>query len=104
MLRKVLKKVKNIFYYLTGTGKDFKCLFENSIDGIYRSTLEGRYLEVNMALVHMLGYSSKEELLGVNTRDLYFSPDDRPSHDERDKIFSTSLKKKDGSRIFVEIS
>ncbi len=104
MLQKVLKKVKKTFYYLTGTGKDFECLFECSIDGIYRSTLEGKYLEVNMALVHMLGYDSREELLRVNTRDLYLSTDDRPSHDERDRIFSTYLKKKDGSMIFVEIS
>ena len=104
MLHKVLKKVKKTFYYLTGTGKDFECLFQDSIDGIYRSTLDGRYLEVNKALVNMLGYRSKKELLRINTRDLYFSPDDRPSHDERDRIFSTFLKKKDGSRIFVEIS
>jgi diguanylate cyclase (GGDEF)-like protein/PAS domain S-box-containing protein len=104
MLQKILKKVKKTFYYLTGTGKDFKCLFEDSIDGIYRSTLGGRYLEVNMALVNMLGYGSKEELLRVNTRDLYYSPDHRPSHKERNRIFSTFLKKKDGSRIFVEIS
>ena len=82
----------------------FRNLFENSIDGIYRSTLEGQYLEINNALVEILGYKNKNELLKINTKDLYFSLKDRPDFNRRNKMFGTCLKKKDGSKIFVEIS
>src|SRR2546422_4770698 len=38
----------------------------------YRSTLDGRLLAVNPALVRMLGYDSEEQLLAVNlARDVY---------------------------------
>ncbi|MBC7333249.1 MAG: PAS domain S-box protein [Actinobacteria bacterium] len=82
----------------------YRSLFENSIDGIYISTPEGKYIDANHALVKMLGYSSKEELLSVNTQDLYVSPKNRPGPKDRDRIFETRLKRKDGSKIWVEIS
>ncbi|MHB8278760.1 MAG: PAS domain-containing protein [Candidatus Humimicrobiaceae bacterium] len=42
-------------------------------DGIYISTLDGRFNYINTALVKMLGYDSKEELLNMNIpKDLYF--------------------------------
>ena len=44
----------------------YRCLFENSTDGIYISTPEGRYIDANTALVDMLGYGSREELLDVD--------------------------------------
>ena len=104
MFQRIINTIKETIYCLIGPGRQFQEIFENSIDGIYRSTLGGRYLEVNNSMVRILGYDSKKELLKVNTKDLYFSPTDRPSYTERDRVFGTCLKKKDGSRIFVEIS
>ena len=43
----------------------FTELFETLQEGIYFSTPEGKLLEANAALVHMLGYGSKQELLSV---------------------------------------
>jgi len=103
-IRKIFNKLKGSVFYLRESYRRRHDLFENSIDGIYISTLEGQYVDVNSALVNILGYGSKRELLKVNTKDLYFSPEDRPSYNERDRVFGTCLKKKDGSRIFVEIS
>jgi two-component system cell cycle sensor histidine kinase/response regulator CckA len=40
----------------------FRGIFENATMGLYRTTLDGRILMANPALVHMLGYSSFEEL------------------------------------------
>lgn len=37
--------------------------FEHAPDGMYRITLEGQFLEVNTALVQMLGYDSADEIL-----------------------------------------
>ena len=44
----------------------YRELFENATYGIFRSQLDGTLLDVNPALVAMLGYSSKEELLTRN--------------------------------------
>jgi PAS domain S-box-containing protein/putative nucleotidyltransferase with HDIG domain len=80
-------------------------LFENSLDGIYKTTLEGKYVEANPALVEMLGYSSREELLKIDIpTQLYVRKKDRPSPEKRGRIFETELKKKDGSIITVEIN
>jgi len=84
---------------------DYKTLFQNSLDGIYKSTIDGKYIDANPALVRMLGYDSKEELLSKNIPDqIYVSKKYRPSPKYRNKIFETQLKKKDGSTIWVEIS
>jgi diguanylate cyclase (GGDEF)-like protein/PAS domain S-box-containing protein len=83
----------------------YRCLFENSTDGIYISTPEGRYIDANTALVDMLGYESKEELLDVDIPSkVYVSEEERPGPDERDRMFVTSLRKKGGDIIDVEIS
>jgi diguanylate cyclase (GGDEF)-like protein/PAS domain S-box-containing protein len=98
------RKFWKIIGYLLGPGRRYRELFEYSLDGMYISTLEGQFLEVNHSLVFMLGYESKKDLLKINNKDIYCSPEDRPSHEERDMSFNTCLKKKDGSRILVEIS
>jgi len=41
----------------------YKTIFANSPLGIFRSTPEGRFIEVNPALADMLGYSSPEEVI-----------------------------------------
>ena len=86
-------------------GEHYEVFFENSIDGMYKSTLDGNYFDVNKALVKMLGYASKEELLSVNIPDqIYASKKSRQSPEERNKLFETQFNKKDGTMIWVEIS
>lgn len=83
----------------------YKLLVENSRDGIYRSTPEGQYVDVNDALVEMLGYSNKKELLAIDIRkDLYVHETMRPSANQRDTVFTTQLKRKDGTYIWAEIN
>jgi len=41
----------------------YRELFDNIQEGLFFATPDGRFLEVNNALVRMLGYSSREELL-----------------------------------------
>src|SRR5665811_1839613 len=50
----------------------YRALFDGMMDGIYRSTHDGRFLDVNDAMVKMFGYSSKEEMLKIDiANDLY---------------------------------
>jgi PAS domain S-box-containing protein len=55
----------------------YRELFDNIQEGAYFSAPDGRLLEVNDALVRMLGYDSREELLSVSAPDLYVDPEHR---------------------------
>ena len=56
----------------------YRELFDNIQEGLFFSTPEGRFIEVNDAMVAMLGYSSREELLQVDIpTQIYFSPEQR---------------------------
>jgi PAS domain S-box-containing protein len=55
----------------------FTELFETLQEGVYFSTPEGKLLDGNAALVQVLGYDSKEELLTLDPRAL----NSDPSHD-----------------------
>ncbi len=86
--------------------KRYRDLIDTMPDGVYRSTPEGKFVEVNPAMVKMLGYESREELMSIdiNTQ-LYFDPADRESLVLQEKLEEMGvyrLKKKDGSEIWVE--
>ena len=83
----------------------YRSIFENPIIGAYKSTLDGKYIDANSALVKILGYPSKKDLLLVDIKkELYCSEKDRPSYNKRKKPFKVHLKKKDGSKIWIEVS
>jgi PAS domain S-box-containing protein/putative nucleotidyltransferase with HDIG domain len=88
----------------------YRSIFDNSIAGIYRTTKEGRFLTLNSAFCHMLGYNSKEELRGLITdigKQMYVVPEDRArllELLEKDNYvvgFETRYYKKDHSIIWV---
>ena len=57
----------------SNTENKYKELFEKMADGIYKSTVEGKFIDVNPGLVKMLGYDNIEELLAIDIKkDLYF--------------------------------
>lgn len=56
----------------------FRGLFENVVEGVYQSTLDGRIVSANPALVKMLGFDDAGELLALpNTAALYVEPQAR---------------------------
>ncbi|MCK9220603.1 MAG: PAS domain-containing sensor histidine kinase [Bacteroidales bacterium] len=84
----------------------FRNLVENMPVGVYKSTAEGRFVEVNPALVKMLGFESREELLAVDIKNqVYFEPADRvriiADHKEKELVV-VRVKKKNGAEIWVE--
>jgi len=91
--------------------KKYRKLFENATYGIYRSNPDGALLDVNPALVTMLGYSSKEELLTRDlNRDIYEDPAarrailDRYGPSGRVDGAEVNWKRKDGKIIAVRLS
>jgi diguanylate cyclase (GGDEF)-like protein/PAS domain S-box-containing protein len=104
ILKNITEKVK-MQKALEESEKRYRDIFENSLDGIYQSTLDGRYINANAALIKMLGYENKEDLFSKNIKkDIYYLEKDRPAIENRDKLFETMLKKKNGEKIWVEIN
>jgi PAS domain S-box-containing protein len=88
--------------------KNYHSLFENIPDGVYRSTIDGKFLSVNPALVRIFGYSSADEFLKVDiARDLYINPDARQSWStilmQKGELRNAeaSMRRKDGHKINV---
>ena len=56
----------------------YRNLFERVRHGIYIGAKEGRFIDCNPALLEMLDYENKEELLKIDmAKDLYTKPEDR---------------------------
>ena len=89
----------------------YRSLVQSSVYGIYRSSLEGRFLDVNPALITMLGYSSAEEVLLLDPeKDVFEQPEEQARlieefrHAGRMDGFEVKWKRKDGRPITVRIS
>lgn len=89
----------------------YRELFGNIQEGLFFSTPEGAFIEVNDALVNMLGYESREDLLQVDVATQVFSS---PEHyrqfaapmQDSDVVRSHEevLRRKDGSTVYVMVN
>lgn len=87
----------------------FRTLTENIPVGIFRSTpgARGTFLEVNRALVKMLGYTGKKALLAKEPAAMYQNPKDRLAYSRKISMNGfveneeLRLRKKDGTPIIV---
>lgn len=83
----------------------FSQLFEGLPVGVYFSTPEGQLLDANNAMVRMLGYKDREELLAAQAEDLYADPGERgrlnQDLEQRGTITDQELhlRRKDGTQI-----
>ena len=75
----------------------YRELFNNIQEGIYVSTPQGRFVEVNDALVRILGYSTRDEVLQLDIpTQVYFSP-------QRREELAEVLKREGGMRNHEEV-
>ncbi len=91
--------------------KKFHSLFNNSAEGIFQTTMEGKFTTVNPALVKILGYESAEELYQIDIESsVYCNQDDRRTLSrilkEKGEVtnYRLPIKKKDGSEIIVSLN
>src|ERR1700682_1951721 len=89
----------------------YRALAGNLSYGICRCNLDGKFLEVNAAMVKMLGYPSKEELLAVNlASNLIRDPDKRAQFlgqsGQQGSVDPIEIewKRKDGTILKVRLS
>jgi diguanylate cyclase (GGDEF)-like protein/PAS domain S-box-containing protein len=89
----------------------YRALVENPTYGICRFDLDGRFLDVNEALVAMLGYGSKDELMAVNLgTEIIRDPIERAQLFESYRqtgqvdLVEVEWKRKDGTPMKVRLS
>ncbi len=91
----------------------YRNLFEGALEGLYRTTREGKSLAANPALARMLGYDSAQELMSAitdTTHQLWMDPDERSrcvqlleDHGVL-RGFECRFKRKDGTAVWVSIN
>ncbi len=85
----------------------FRSLSEQLPVGVYRTTIDGKIVYTNMALVRILDYDSVDEFLKINVNQLYTNPlnrqDQLKNTDKRAGVDQSEfqLKKKNGELIWV---
>ncbi len=89
----------------------YGALMGNAAFGICRCGMEGQFMDVNWALVTMLGYESKEELLGSKlAAEILYDPSKRsqlltePGENARVDPLETAWSRKDGTYLTVRLS
>ncbi len=87
--------------------RKYRDLFENAVIGVYRSTPEGKIIDVNPAFVKIFGAKDKYEILQRNAMELYVNPEDRLKFVRALEIadaisnYESKLKRLDGKEIYV---
>ena len=84
----------------------YRSLFEQVQEGVFVATVQGTLLDCNDAFVRMLGYSSREELLGRNVDKEFYASTEQREIFRREvaahnfvRDFEVSLRRKDGSAL-----
>jgi diguanylate cyclase (GGDEF)-like protein/PAS domain S-box-containing protein len=88
----------------------YRSIYENTVEGIFQTSLEGRFLSANPALARIYGYESPEELiasLDAAGRQLYVDPNRRADFErlirETGSVtqFESQVYRRDGSIIWI---
>src|SRR5690606_28027411 len=88
----------------------YRSLFDNAIEGIFRTTPDGRYLDANPALARIYGFESEAQLVS-SMRDigsqLYVDPTRRAAFIETVRRngsvtgFESQVRRRDGRLIWI---
>ncbi len=87
--------------------RKYRDLFENAVIGVYRSTPDGKIIDVNPAFVRIFGAKNKYEILQRNASEFYVNPEDRLKFVRAFEItdmvsnYENRLKRLDGKEIYV---
>jgi len=109
-LSMVVRSFNSVAIALRESEAKYRSIFENSVDGIFQTTVEGKYLSVNPALARIYGYASVEQMLKeiVDIQsDLYVDRDRRQQFqslmEANDTItnFESQVYKRDRTTIWI---
>jgi len=95
---------------LVETERKYRGIFENAVEGIYQTTLDGRYITANLMLAQLLGYGSPNELISSMTQiaqQFYVDPNRRDefvsliNQDGAVSRFESWVQRANGEMIYV---
>ncbi len=98
---------------LAESERQYRSLFDNAIEGIFRTTLDGRIIMLNPAMAQMLGYSMPEDAIRSVTDiadQVYADPEERRVlisrlvQEERILGSEALLKRPDGQHVKVMLN
>ncbi|WP_320045298.1 ATP-binding protein [uncultured Desulfobacter sp.] len=90
--------------------KKYRTIFENAVEGIFQSTPDGHFIDVNPAMAHMLGYKSPQDLtqsISNIGEQLYVTPERREEFIEQIRTqkevinFHTEFRTADGRTVWL---
>ncbi len=93
--------------------RKYREIFDGALEGIYRTTPEGKYLAANPAMARILGYDSPEDLIASVddlARDVWFDPEERTLYgralEEHGAIrdYVCRFKRKGGEVVWFSLS
>ena len=109
---KMTRQMQQSFEALRIAEENYRSIFENALEGIFQSSPEGHFINVNPALANIYGYDSPQEMIDSITNigsQLYVNPEKRVDFQEKinahDSItgFQYQCYCKDGSIIWTQI-
>ena len=91
----------------------YRGIFENAMEGIYRTTPQGKIISANPAMARMLGYASAEEAaaeIADTAHQVWMHPEERFEFLRRVnegtvvRGYECQFRRKDGTRIWVSFN
>jgi two-component system cell cycle sensor histidine kinase/response regulator CckA len=95
------------FQELESAEQRYRLLYERSLAGVLRTTMDGRILDCNLACARIFGYATCEEFIASPITDRYLNPEDRNTFIailQRVKnltSYEQCLRRKDGSKVWL---
>ncbi len=92
---------------LESVGQRYRLLFERSLAGVIRTTMDGEILDCNPSCARMFGYSSPAELMAASITDRYFDHEDynafiaKLKEEKSITNYEHCLRTKDGSPVWL---
>ncbi|MBG3877356.1 HAMP domain-containing protein, partial [Desulfovibrio oxamicus] len=111
-LARANRELELLNWELTRAQANYRRIFEESAQGIYQSTPQGRFLRVNPAMARMFGYSSPYEMVSSVTNigeQFYVRPGEREEllrrlrHEGRVSL-ETCLRRRNASVVHVALT
>jgi PAS domain S-box-containing protein len=113
VLEKMGREIRNRIKEMADAEEKYRNIFENAVEGIFQTKVDGSIISVNPAMIGILGYDSEDDLrLSVSdvSAQLYVNSDDRQRliaaliRDGSVSGFETELYRKDKTQIRVALS
>ncbi len=105
-----MRKIKQAEDELRESERKYRNIFEESFDGLFITSPEGKILDMNKKGIEMFGYNTKEEILSLDLiRDVYADSNDRKKilamvNEQGSAEYEVVVKKKNGDKMITHCS